>query len=413
MDMPCPVPASLALKGQDLTLWTQLSHNVAGCLYVGRRSSADLKAFGIVTGALSVAALFNSCVDCFDYIQLGRRFGHDYPMCQLKLDVARARLSRWGEAACVNEDAVFDTNTPDAQTIQLAQSILEEIHDLFQAAYKTSRRYERTAKPEDLVLCEEKDLTLVFSKLHDRLKGIAHRRQNDTGLVKKTTWALHDGRELERTIDRITGFVDDLEKLFPVEATCRRLAEMEIEGVEDESALAVLNEAAQNIDKTMLDATAQKVQAIASRNFAEEVRGAGNADVQVGNQYSDKMLLCGVAITEQTSNAAEVVDAKDTAKVQIGGRFGPISPEVQLRNSVMIKMIIPIDRGSQEYARSEVGDLATNVSMSTNMYVYVDLSIVVCVWLRIWGASNTSSQKSVNDTSVLHVQNFLLKQPRL
>jgi hypothetical protein len=29
--------------------------------------------FGTVAGALSVAALFN-CVDCFEYIQLGRHF---------------------------------------------------------------------------------------------------------------------------------------------------------------------------------------------------------------------------------------------------------------------------------------------------------------------------------------------------
>jgi hypothetical protein len=30
--------------------------------------------FGTVAGALSVAALFNNCVDCFEYIQLGRHF---------------------------------------------------------------------------------------------------------------------------------------------------------------------------------------------------------------------------------------------------------------------------------------------------------------------------------------------------
>lgn len=34
--------------------------------------------FGIVSGALSVAALFKNCVDCFEYIQLGRNFGRDY-----------------------------------------------------------------------------------------------------------------------------------------------------------------------------------------------------------------------------------------------------------------------------------------------------------------------------------------------
>ncbi|KAH7016219.1 heterokaryon incompatibility protein s [Microdochium trichocladiopsis] len=279
--------------------------------------------FGIVASALSVAALFNNCVDCFEYIQLGRHFGQDYQMCQLKLDVARTRLSRWGEAVRVNEDAVFGTNTPVEQPVELAQSILEGIIDLFQSAYKTSRRYEKTAKAEELVLYEEKDLMLLFRRLHDRLKGFAHRRreQKDIGLVKKTAWALYDGREFERTIDRIISFVDELEKLFPVNATCRQLAEMEIEEVEDEQTLAELKEAAQDTDEALLAAITRKPITIGSRNSAREVRGAGNADVQVGNQYSEEMLRGG-AITEQTSNSAEVVDAKDRARVQIGGRFG-------------------------------------------------------------------------------------------
>ncbi|KAK2038281.1 heterokaryon incompatibility protein s [Colletotrichum somersetense] len=276
--------------------------------------------FGVVTGALTVAALFNNCVECFKYIQLGRRFGRDYEICQLKLDVAQTRLSRWGAAVRVNEDAVFRTNMPGNESIQLAKSILNKIMDLFEEAYETSRRYQMTAKTEDLVLYEEKDLTPVFGRLHERLKRSAHRRQKDISLAKKTAWALYDGQEFERTIGQIISFIDELEKVFPVEATCRRLAEMEIEEVEDEPTLAVLKKAAEDTDKVLLDATTRKAQTIASRNFAKAVKGAGSADVQVGNQYSEEMLR--VALTEQTSNSAEVVDAKDTARVQIGGRFG-------------------------------------------------------------------------------------------
>jgi len=52
--------------------------------------------------------------------------------------------------------------------------------------------------------------------------------------MKKTAWALYDAKAFEKMVDQIRDFVDELEKLFPVEHACRRLAEIEIEEVEDE-----------------------------------------------------------------------------------------------------------------------------------------------------------------------------------
>jgi hypothetical protein len=54
--------------------------------------------FGIVAGAVGIAATFKACVDCFEYIQLGRHFGRDYQTDLLSLNCARLRLTRWGQA---------------------------------------------------------------------------------------------------------------------------------------------------------------------------------------------------------------------------------------------------------------------------------------------------------------------------
>ncbi len=51
--------------------------------------------FGIAVGLASLAGVFTSCVDCSDYIQLGRHFGQDYQRSLLKLDLVANRLSRW------------------------------------------------------------------------------------------------------------------------------------------------------------------------------------------------------------------------------------------------------------------------------------------------------------------------------
>jgi hypothetical protein len=56
---------------------------------------------GLVIGAVSFAGLFTNCVDCFEYVQLGRSFGRDYQRALLRLDIVKLRLSRWTDA--VNE----------------------------------------------------------------------------------------------------------------------------------------------------------------------------------------------------------------------------------------------------------------------------------------------------------------------
>lgn len=76
---------------------------------------------------MSVAALFNNCVDCFEYVQLGRHFGRDYERCRLKVDIAQIRLSWWGEAVVINKDPRFAIVLPTDIPTQQVQSILEEI----------------------------------------------------------------------------------------------------------------------------------------------------------------------------------------------------------------------------------------------------------------------------------------------
>jgi len=278
--------------------------------------------FGTITGALNVAALFNNCVECFEYIQLGRHFGRDYETCQLKLDIAMTRLSRWGQAVDINSDAHFATDSPDDKRVQLAQSILEQIVLLFQSSQKTSKRYEMTAEQQDLVLYSENDMGSVSRGWHNRLWELVRRGRKSTGLVKKTAWALYDGKAFERMVNQIKDFVDELEKVFPVESACRRLAEIEIEEVEDEPRLAVLRDAAEDVDPVLAGAVAEKVQTIAGRNSANEVKVEERARIQVGSRFSEAVLVRGIAVTDRTENSVDRAEGKGDARIQIGNRYG-------------------------------------------------------------------------------------------
>lgn len=133
---------------------------------------------------------------------------------------------------------------------------------------------------------------------------------------------MYDGKAFKRMIDQITYFIKDLEKLFPVEAACRRLTETEIEGFEDEPSLIALKDAADGIDTPLNDAVIRKLDKIRRRNSAKNVIAEGRAKVQVGHQFSDAALTYRAVIMDRTINTVDTVAVKAESRVQIGNRFG-------------------------------------------------------------------------------------------
>ena len=68
--------------------------------------------FGIAAGAIGIATAFTACIDCFEYIQIGRHFGRDFQTDLLSLSCARLRLTRWGESVNIYSDP--ELGKPDA-----------------------------------------------------------------------------------------------------------------------------------------------------------------------------------------------------------------------------------------------------------------------------------------------------------
>jgi hypothetical protein len=124
--------------------------------------------------------------------------------------------------------------------------------------------------------------------------------------------------------------------MFPVaEGECRKLAEIDVvelgrggDGDDDEECLEVLKEAVSNADELLVEAVVQRLEMTAAagrgnRNHVKVTAGE-QADVQVGQQYSEAVLLANASILmpEGTTNAVDVVVAKGLARVHIGSRFG-------------------------------------------------------------------------------------------
>lgn len=80
-----------------------------------------------------LAGVFSTCIALFKYVQLGRKFGQDYGKCVLRLDVAKALMSRWGASEGIGSE-LQQQNRISERDFNIAKGLLQQIEDCFEDA---------------------------------------------------------------------------------------------------------------------------------------------------------------------------------------------------------------------------------------------------------------------------------------
>jgi hypothetical protein len=75
-------------------------------------------------GVIPLAALFNNCVEAFDYIQSSKSFGRDYQLLQVKLDVEKTRLLIWGDEVGLQDGNLHSSRFQIPQVQRTIHNIL-------------------------------------------------------------------------------------------------------------------------------------------------------------------------------------------------------------------------------------------------------------------------------------------------
>jgi hypothetical protein len=166
---------------------------------------------GLVIGGLSLAALFTTCIDCLDYITLGRNHGQDYELSLVKVALLRARLDTWGKTLGINEDGEVLPALRDCwpQERELVGRCLMGIMTLFDDSEKLEKKYGLYPSQRE----EHPVGSTAFQQIEDRFRFRAKSRHKGTSTLRKTIWAVHDKKKFDSLISDIAFYMDGLEKL--------------------------------------------------------------------------------------------------------------------------------------------------------------------------------------------------------
>jgi hypothetical protein len=218
-----------------------------------------MKPTGFAIGIAGLAGAFTACVDCFEYIQLGRQFGQDYGKCLLKLDTAKLRMSRWGAAMGLGpEPHLKPQMSASNEEIRLAQSLLKQILESFEDAERISERFKKhtsmqNANSDELLVCNAtSDMDSDYQRLHLTMRELALKRQKGTSIRKKAAWALYEKKRFEGMIEDVTGFTSHLVDLFPTAQDDQRaLCKTELSAINKSQDLVLLNNIACQNDQML------------------------------------------------------------------------------------------------------------------------------------------------------------------
>jgi hypothetical protein len=280
------------------------------------------EAFGIISGAVSIAAIFTTCVDCFGYVQLGRHFGRDFQTDLLTLNLLRLRLSRWGTAVHIYDDPQLGNPRATKSKLRIAKDTLFQILVLFSDSEKTSKKFHLGATHSLVPVYKTSDIQdSMVADVNNKMQELAIKRQRGSSLLKLTSWALYNREKFSKLLGSITSLLDKLEKLFPAPEAEKQLAEQEIKLMADASTLELLQKLASGVDKILQSRAKKDIATRHGHSYAAATIGE-NAIVLDGDFYDTSWNPQGRFIVDGGSHTYGASHIRGHAKVQRGDRHG-------------------------------------------------------------------------------------------
>lgn len=282
---------------------------------------------GVVIGGVGLAALFDSCMNTLEYVDVGRKYGSDYQKDALKISVLELRLARWKQRVSFSEKALAGFTTATTEQSSLVKSLLEQIQEDLESAEKTAKRY---------ALPNHGEGSANLERLGAKFRELSLKRQKKTSIAMKTSWALRDKRRLDGLIVDITTSINSLEDVFPAlgqpspqkrKAVIEDVEELvqpaEVEEPDEasEPVIPVLQEITDGIDVQLHEAVDVAASQVARGDTYINIFTSNEARLHLGN-YIASGYVGPLLSSDRHVRHANNVKTYDKARVHIGESFG-------------------------------------------------------------------------------------------
>ena len=207
----------------------------------------------LTAGIISLAALFNTCIECFDCYRLARDCPAQVKTKLVRLDFEKERLLIWAEqAGLMRTDAAFRNPNIEANEGNLRDT-LEQIRMLLADSTKLQDKYGIRQQEGLATLTERKVEPIsrnsfeIFRASYRRFCGRFIVSQTGLKLTARVRWAILDENKFEGLIKTLRDFVDNLYWYVKVERRVQdRMVEQDIMAVTDTVDLLMIKEASED-----------------------------------------------------------------------------------------------------------------------------------------------------------------------
>jgi Prion-inhibition and propagation len=250
-----------------------------------------LEITGLSFGAIALATLFTTCIECFDYVRAAQAFGPDFETVLAKLDLEKTRLLIWGNSIGILQPAAKDRN-PALQDEHIIGSILtclKQIEDLLSNAEKLRRHYGmQVANHKDTPALKNllsANSMAIFKTSCLRLFAQLSNNSDRPSLKARTKWAIYDKAKFQGLLNDLKHFIDGLNLIVPVDrATQDRIVMADIESILDLDRLRLVQEAAEDSYPVWSSRASEVIEAselgtMDRRDFEERIRDMQDAPI--------------------------------------------------------------------------------------------------------------------------------------
>ena len=175
---------------------------------------------GEAQGAIGLAALFSTCVECFGYFRASQRMEKDCDILLVKLDIEKTRLLVWGKTVGLLDPSIHHRSSvlSNDETIDLLQRLLRNIESLLTDTDKLVKSYGLTKQTQvgweiDFVSCSS---MVLFRRAFKRFWLRNSSVMSKPNLLSKIKWGIYKKENFQNFINDLKDLIDGLYEIGSV-----------------------------------------------------------------------------------------------------------------------------------------------------------------------------------------------------